>query len=59
MGWDGFEILKNAGPGLKYRKSHAHGGRGGHLPPPYGPEKCYWSAIFGRLIRNFDVKASF
>jgi len=26
----------------------------GDYPPPYGPEKGYWSAIFGRLIRNFD-----
>jgi len=29
------------------------GGRGDY-PPPWGPEKGYWSAIFRRLIRNFD-----
>jgi len=26
----------------------------GDYPSPEGPEKCYWSVIFGRLIRNFD-----
>jgi len=29
----------------------------GDLRPLLGPEKCYWSAIFGRLIKKFDDKS--
>jgi len=56
-----YSCLYNFNPKLRYFHAQeiidAHTGEGGRelSPPPWGPEKGYWSSvIFGILNRNFD-----